>query len=71
MLLSAGYGDISASTPLEQATVVCAVIIGVLFIGYAIKSLMDILVEVALQVSATAAAAVFYTAVCAILLCVL
>lgn len=48
--LTVGYGDISAATPLEQAAVVCAVLTGVLFIGYAIKSMTDIMVEAAVQV---------------------
>eukprot|EP00883_Tetradesmus_obliquus_P016049 jgi/Sobl393_1/9225/SZX75791.1 len=47
--LTIGYGDISASTPLEQAAVVAAVITGVLFIGYAIKGITDIMAEAAVQ----------------------
>lgn len=48
--LTIGYGDISAVTTLEQCAVVCAVLTGVLFIGYAIKCITDIMVEQAVQV---------------------
>jgi hypothetical protein len=48
--LTIGYGDISATTPLEQAAVVAAVITGVLFIGYAIKGITDVMAEAAVQV---------------------
>jgi hypothetical protein len=48
--LTIGYGDITAVTPLEQAAVVAAVIAGVLFIGYAIKGITDVMAEAAVQV---------------------
>jgi voltage-gated potassium channel Kch len=48
--LTVGYGDISAATTAEQAAVVGAVLVGVLFIGYAIKSMTDVMVEASLQV---------------------
>jgi hypothetical protein len=48
--LTIGYGDISAATPLEQGAVVAAVITGVLFIGYAIKGITDVMAEAAVQV---------------------
>jgi hypothetical protein len=45
-----GYGDVSGGTALEQLAVVLTVIIGVTFIAYSVKSMVDVLLEAALQV---------------------
>ncbi|KAI8467131.1 MAG: hypothetical protein J3K34DRAFT_44594 [Monoraphidium minutum] len=44
-----GYGDISGGTALEQLAVVLTVIVGVTFIAFSVKSMVDALLEAALQ----------------------
>ena len=44
-----GYGDVSGGTALEQLAVVLTVIVGVTFIAFSVKSMVDVLLEAALQ----------------------